>query len=42
MLEIFRNMWRRKFRTFLIVTHNMEIASTCKTIIRLKDGKNVK
>ncbi|MEI6144333.1 MAG: ABC transporter ATP-binding protein [Candidatus Berkelbacteria bacterium] len=29
-----------KGKTFLIVTHNMEVANACKKIIRLKDGKN--
>lgn len=27
-------------KTFLIVTHNMEVAQACKKIIKLKDGKN--
>ncbi len=27
-------------RTFVIVTHNNEVASMCKKIIRLRDGKN--
>jgi putative ABC transport system ATP-binding protein len=26
-------------KTFLIVTHNMEVANVCKKIIKLKDGK---
>jgi len=26
-------------KTFLIVTHNMDVANVCKKIIRLKDGK---
>ncbi len=27
-------------QTFLIVTHNPEVAGACKKIIKLKDGKN--
>jgi len=27
-------------KTFLIVTHNLDVANDCKKIIRLKDGKN--
>lgn len=28
-------------RTFVIVTHNTDVAAQCKTIIRMRDGKNV-
>jgi putative ABC transport system ATP-binding protein len=30
----------REGKTFLIVTHNMEVAHECKKLIKLKDGKN--
>lgn len=30
----------RDGKTFLVVTHNMEVAKACKKIIKLKDGKN--
>ncbi len=30
----------REGKTFLIVTHNTDVAAECKNIIRLKDGKN--
>jgi len=31
----------RKNQTFLIVTHNDDVAAACKRIVHLKDGKNV-
>ena len=30
----------REGKTFLIVTHNLDVAAECKSVIRLKDGKN--
>ncbi|MFA6963532.1 MAG: ABC transporter ATP-binding protein [Patescibacteria group bacterium] len=30
----------REGKTFLIVTHNMDVAAECKNVIRLRDGKN--
>jgi putative ABC transport system ATP-binding protein len=41
-MDILKKLNREQNKTFLIVTHNMEVANTCKKIIRLKDGKNAK
>ncbi len=41
-MDILIKLNREQNKTFLIVTHNMEVANTCKKIIRLKDGKNAK
>lgn len=31
---------KKNNQTFLIVTHNLEVAEMCKKIVKLKDGKN--
>jgi putative ABC transport system ATP-binding protein len=40
-IEMLKKLNREENRTFLIVTHNDEVAKACKKIIRLRDGKNV-
>lgn len=39
-MSILKKLNRDEKMTFLIVTHNMDVANDCKKIIRLKDGKN--
>lgn len=39
-MDILKKLNKDENKTFLIVTHNMEVANTCKKIIRLRDGKN--
>lgn len=39
-MDILKKLNREEKKTFLIVTHNMEVAEACKKIIKLKDGKN--
>jgi putative ABC transport system ATP-binding protein len=39
-MDILKKLNREENMTFLIVTHNMEVANDCKKIIRLKDGRN--
>jgi len=39
-MSILKKLNREENMTFLIVTHNMDVANDCKKIIRLKDGKN--
>ncbi len=39
-MAILKKLNREQNKTFLIVTHNMDVAKACKKIIRLKDGKN--
>ena len=39
-MAILKKLNRDENKTFLIVTHNMDVAQGCKKIIRLKDGKN--
>lgn len=41
-MEMLKKLNREENKTFLIVTHNMEVAEACKKIIRLKDGKNAR
>lgn len=38
-MNILKNLNRTENKTFLIVTHNMDVAKACKKIIYLKDGK---
>jgi len=38
-MKILLKLNKDEKKTFLIVTHNMEVANVCKKIIRLKDGK---
>jgi len=40
-MDILKKLNEKEKKTFLIVTHNMEVANSCKKIIRLRDGKNV-
>jgi putative ABC transport system ATP-binding protein len=39
-INILKKLNRENNQTFLIVTHNNEVADACKKKIRLKDGKN--
>ena len=39
-MDILKKLNKEEKKTFLIVTHNMEVAEACKKIIRLRDGKN--
>lgn len=39
-MDILKKLNREDKKTFLIVTHNMEVAEACKKIIKLRDGKN--
>jgi len=41
-MDILKKLNREENKTFIIVTHNMEVAEACKNIIRLRDGKNDK
>jgi len=38
-MKILLKLNKDEKKTFLIVTHNMEVANVCKKIIRLRDGK---
>lgn len=39
-MDILKKLNREENKTFLIVTHNMDVANACKKIIHLKDGLN--
>lgn len=39
-IDILKKLNKNNNQTFLIVTHNTEVAEACKKIIKLKDGKN--
>ena len=39
-MDILKKLNKDENKTFLIVTHNMEVANECKKIIKLRDGKN--
>lgn len=39
-IEILKKLNKENNQTFLIVTHNTEVADACKKKIRLRDGKN--
>lgn len=41
-MEMLKKLNRENNQTFLIVTHNPEVAAECKKIIKLRDGKNDK
>jgi putative ABC transport system ATP-binding protein len=41
-IDLLKRLNKENNQTFLIVTHNMEVAQSCKKIIRLKDGENDK
>ncbi len=39
-IELLKKLNREHNQTFIMVTHNQEVADACKKIIQLKDGKN--
>ena len=39
-IEMLKKLNREENRTFIIVTHNDEVARACKKIIKLRDGRN--
>jgi len=39
-IDILKKLNKENKQTFLIVTHNTEVAEACKKTIRLRDGKN--
>jgi putative ABC transport system ATP-binding protein len=39
-IDILKKLNSEHNQTFILVTHNNEVAETCRKIIRLKDGKN--
>ncbi|AKM82358.1 TPA: ABC transporter ATP-binding protein [Candidatus Berkelbacteria bacterium] len=39
-IEMLKKLNKEENRTFIIVTHNNEVAEACKKTIRLRDGKN--
>ncbi len=39
-IELLKKLNRENNQTFLMVTHNMEVANACKKTIKLKDGVN--
>jgi len=39
-MEILKDLNVKKKKTFVIVTHNTDVAKTCKKIMKIKDGKN--
>lgn len=39
-MDILKKLNKEDNKTFLIVTHNMDVAESCKKIIKLLDGKN--
>ncbi len=41
-INLLKKLNKENNQTFLIVTHNTEVAQSCKKIIRLKDGQNDK
>jgi len=41
-MNILKKLNKDNNQTFLIVTHNLDVAKECKSIIKLKDGKNDK
>jgi len=41
-MDILKKLNKEKNKTFLIVTHNMDVAEACKKTIRMQDGKVVK
>lgn len=40
-INMLKELNEKKKQTFVIVTHNNEVAAACKKIIKLKDGRNV-
>lgn len=41
-IDMLKKLNKEKKQTFLIVTHNQEVAEACRNTIKLKDGKNAK
>ncbi len=39
-MEMLKKLNQDQHRTFVIVTHNTEVAGQCKSMIRMRDGKN--
>lgn len=39
-IELLKKLNRENNQTFLMVTHNMDVANACKKTIKLKDGRN--
>ncbi len=39
-IDLLKKLNRENNQTFLMVTHNLEVADACKKTIKLKDGKN--
>lgn len=39
-MDMLKKLNKENNQTFLIVTHNPDVAAECKKVIRLKDGKN--
>lgn len=39
-IELLKKLNRDNQQTFVLVTHNLEVADQCRTIIKLKDGHN--
>ncbi|MEK7570495.1 MAG: ABC transporter ATP-binding protein [Patescibacteria group bacterium] len=39
-IELLKKLNRENNQTFIMVTHNLEVAAACKKTITLKDGKN--
>ena len=39
-IDLLKKLNRENNQTFLMVTHNMEVANACKKTIQLKDGLN--
>lgn len=39
-MSILKKLNKEENKTFIIVTHNMEVAESCKKIVKLVDGKN--
>lgn len=40
-INMLKKLNEEKKQTFVIVTHNLEVAAACKKIVKLKDGRNV-
>lgn len=40
-MEMLKALNAKEGRTFVIVTHSGEVAAQCRTIVRMRDGKNV-
>lgn len=41
-MKILEGLNKKENKTFVIVTHNMDVANRCKKLIKLRDGKNDK